>query len=507
MQKENSSNILRLNACDVSAAGFLFIKKMRIFLEDGLVHFYDGLNTQSTIRTNFSYHTNFEQLKMFDTPGMRTSSMFAFEADTDKGIIIKTDIINCIEQRISFEEFLRQIHDDDVQSFKQIIKYRPGQPQKRVDIELRMSAGGAVRKNKLKGMVYSKEGHAYMTGLFYDAENVAAQAARLEYLEKFDIKSGLANAQMLDAIFEDISRYGMYPQTLIVADIDRFKYINDSLGYHAGDTLIKNVADVLKDCFFDAEIIARISGGEYCAVYAGKSRLEIDHKIKEAQMMLHGMYLNLIKAEVSFGYAFIEKGSDFCTLYSQSTQNLRRARNIRKLLSGNSIVDSINRSIEQRVNWGKRQTRLQSMSTQIAGNLGCDEECSETLKVLAKIADLGFIGIDTHIIKKRAVLSPEEYDQYLPHIEIGRDIIASIDEVSEYEGLYLDIFKRYDEWQDAIAMPSRILTGAIGFDDIMYACPKVSFSQIKENVLKKRGKEYCPLVADAILEVAGKHYA
>lgn len=471
------------------------------------MHFYDSLNTQSIIRTNFSYHTTFEQLKMFDTPGMRTSSMFAFEADIGKGIVIKTDIINCLETRISVEEFMRQIYDDDISKFKQVIEYCSGHPPKRIDIEIRVSVGGVIRKHKLKGMVYSKEGHAYMAGLFYDMENAAAQAARLEYLEKYDIKSGLANAQMLDATFEDISRYGMYPQTMIVADIDRFKDINDSLGYHAGDTLIKNVADVLKDCFFDAEIIARISGGEYCAVYAGKSRLEIDHKIKEAQMMLHGMYLNLIKAEVSFGYAVIEKGSDFCTLYSQSTQRLRRVRNMRRILSSNSIIDSINRGIEQRVNWGKRQTRLLSLSTQIAGNLGCDEECAETLKVLAKIADLGLIGIDAQLIKKRSSLSEEEYSQYMSHVEVGRDIIASIDEVAEFEGLYLDIFKRYDEWQDAIALPSRILAGAIGFDDLMSVSPRVSFSQIKERFQNKRSKEYCPYVADAILSVAKKHYA
>ncbi len=471
------------------------------------MHFNNGLSTRSINRTNLSYHANPEQLKMFDTAGMKTSSMFAFEADIDKGIIIKTDIINCSENCITFEEFSRRIYDDDVQIFKRAIERCSVQHNKRIDIEFRITARGVITKNRLKGTAYCKKGCSFIVGVLYDVESAAAQAARLEYLEKYDIKSGLANAQMLDTAFEDISRYGMYPQTLIVADIDRFKDINDSLGYHAGDTLIKNVADVLKDCFFDAEIIARISGGEYCAVYAGKSRLEIDHKIKEAQMLLHGMYLNLIKAEVTFGYAVIEKGSDFCKLYSQSAQKLRRARNIRKILSSNSIIDSINKGIELRAGWGKRQTRLQSLSAQIAGGLGCDEECTETLKVLAKIADLGLIGIDANMIKKRASLSEDEHAKYMSHVEIGRDIIASIDEAAEYEGLYIDIFKRYDEWQDAIALPSRILAGAIGFDDITYTSPSVSFSQIKERFFLKRGKEYCPSVADAILAVAGKHYA
>ena len=84
--------------------------------------------------------------------------------------------------------------------------------------------------------------------------------------------------------------------------------------------------------------------------------------------------------------------------------------------------------------------------------------------------------------------------------------MEAIDEVAVYEPLYLDIFKRYDEWQDAIALPSRIVAGAMGFDDIATSAPNISFSQIKNRMIKKRGSLYCPDVVDAIMDVA-KHYA
>ncbi len=470
------------------------------------MHSNYGSDIQSTNRVNISYGTSFGQLKMFDTPETKTGYVFAVEACMQEGVIIGTNVVTCQETRMPIDEFFGYIHERDIGELKKEIQFRPGQSPKRVDVEFRMSAGGILRKNKLKGILYDIKGHGYLTGLVFDVEHAAEQAAKLEYYKKFDVKSGLANAQMLDATFAETSKYGMYPQTLIVADIDRFKDINDSLGYNAGNALIKNVADVLKGVFFDSEIFARICGGEYCAVYAGKSSLEIEHKIKEAQMLLHGMYLNLIKAEVSFGYAVSEKQSDFSALYSQSMQILRRERNTRKVLSGNSIIDNINRGIEKRVNWGKRHTRLQGLSLQIANNLGCGEQCISTLKVLSRIADLGLIAIDTALIKNRTSLSGQESETYKSHVGVGKDIIASINEVAEYEGLYIDIFKRYDRWQDAIALPSRILAGVIEFDDLMSAFPDLSFSKIKEKFLEKRNKQCCPTVIDAILAVAEKHY-
>ena len=434
-------------------------------------------------------------------------TLFSFEADIAANQIVITDISANKQIRYTVESFIRTIHEDDLKKFKRAFLYVHKQKKRVVDINFRVCVNCMVRNHKIKGFVHDIDGNTIATGLYYDVDSVRAQAVRLDYLEKHDVKTGLINTQTLDAMFEDIAQFGMYPQTLIIADIDCFKDINDTLGYHSGNTLIKNVADVLKDCFFDAEMIARISGGEYCAVYAGKSKMEIENKINEAQMLFHSMYLNLIKAEVSFGYAVSESDSDFCTLYSQAAQKLRRARNARKVLRAQSVIESLNGLIGQRAKWGKRQTRLQSLSMKIAKPLGCTEECEATIKVLAKIADIGLIGIDEELIKRRISLTDIERSRYMEHTQVGREIIAAISEVAEYETLYVDIFKRYDEWQDAIALPSRIIAATMGFDDIVSTSLQISFKQIKKKLSEMRGSQYCPDVVDAILAVAAKHYA
>ncbi|WP_430649702.1 EAL domain-containing protein [Bradyrhizobium retamae] len=53
---------------------------------------------------------------------------------------------------------------------------------------------------------------------------------------------------------------------LLYIDIDEFKGINDSLGHHVGDELLKAVAACLKDCIKPGDLIARLGGDEFAVI-------------------------------------------------------------------------------------------------------------------------------------------------------------------------------------------------------------------------------------------------
>jgi diguanylate cyclase (GGDEF)-like protein/PAS domain S-box-containing protein len=100
---------------------------------------------------------------------------------------------------------------------------------------------------------------------------------RIELQANFDTLTGLANRSLLnDRLSQAIRAASGYGTRLAVAfvDLDRFKYINDSLGHHVGDELLRAMANRLKATVRDSDTVARLGGDEFVLLINGHSDLE-----------------------------------------------------------------------------------------------------------------------------------------------------------------------------------------------------------------------------------------
>jgi len=69
--------------------------------------------------------------------------------------------------------------------------------------------------------------------------------------------------------------------TLLYADLDGMKQINDGLGHEAGDQALKDTANILKKTFRESDIIARMGGDEFAVLITEPSRPGIEHVIMD----------------------------------------------------------------------------------------------------------------------------------------------------------------------------------------------------------------------------------
>jgi diguanylate cyclase (GGDEF)-like protein len=87
----------------------------------------------------------------------------------------------------------------------------------------------------------------------------------LRYLADHDSLTGLLDRRRfraeLDGYVSFTARYGGQGAVMII-DIDGLKAVNDSLGHHAGDNLIQQIATIMRERVRTTDIVARLSGDE-----------------------------------------------------------------------------------------------------------------------------------------------------------------------------------------------------------------------------------------------------
>jgi diguanylate cyclase (GGDEF)-like protein len=93
--------------------------------------------------------------------------------------------------------------------------------------------------------------------------------AELRYLAEHDSLTGLLDRLRfraeLDQYVSFSARYGGQGAVMII-DIDGLKAVNDSLGHHAGDNLIREISRILRERIRTTDIAARLSGDEFAVL-------------------------------------------------------------------------------------------------------------------------------------------------------------------------------------------------------------------------------------------------
>ncbi len=108
----------------------------------------------------------------------------------------------------------------------------------------------------------------------------------LRYISLHDYLTGLYNRCHFENEMLTIDECGFDSVGLIVCDVDGLKLINDNLGHEAGDTLLRDCAQVLKSCFKQDEIISRIGGDEFTVIIKNCSLAKLEESITRLEQTI-----------------------------------------------------------------------------------------------------------------------------------------------------------------------------------------------------------------------------
>ncbi|EJL01465.1 MULTISPECIES: EAL domain-containing protein [Pseudomonas] len=127
--------------------------------------------------------------------------------------------------------------------------------------------------------IYDKGAVAGYRGTASDITDEVAAHAQVQHLSLHDALTGLPNRNKLARYLDDalLAKEHSAPLALLMVDLDNFKPINDSLGHPAGDAVLLEVAQRLRDSTREHDLVARLGGDEFVVVLKGvEHSTEID---------------------------------------------------------------------------------------------------------------------------------------------------------------------------------------------------------------------------------------
>ena len=168
---------------------------------------------------------------------------------------------------------------------------------------------GVIRPNDLRTAKLIAQLAASALEAAWEIEEVSRRS-------RTDQLTGLWNRRHFDEhlarVLNETERYDR-TCALVLADIDHFKQVNDTLGHEAGDEVLKMVADVLREVVRTTDICARLGGEEFCMIVPETDlggAVELAERIRANldESTLHWREKE-IRVTASFGVATYKSGS------------------------------------------------------------------------------------------------------------------------------------------------------------------------------------------------------
>ncbi len=149
---------------------------------------------------------------------------------------------------------------------------------------------------------------------------------KLLYMSTHDPLTGLFNRTYFDTELDRLIRSRSFPVSIVMADVDGLKKVNDTMGHAAGDRMLKTAATVLSDAFRSEDVLARIGGDEFAVLLPNTDETAAKSAVDRARNCLAAIEPEpgTLPVSLSLGWATALKGGDLLTTLRKADAKMYR---------------------------------------------------------------------------------------------------------------------------------------------------------------------------------------
>ncbi len=368
-------------------------------------------------------------------------------------------------------------------------------------------------EESIKVPVINKDGEVW--GIVGLARNITTQKTlekKLRNLSYIDTLTGLYNRTYFEEKLEELNKEKFLPLGIIMGDVNGLKLINDSLGHLAGDELLKSISRVLKEACDDKVYIFRWGGDEFMILMPNCNEYRCESVVSDIKEKCKENEHAFIQLSIALGNVVkhtVEEDSYKCI--KEVEERVYRQKLLEKNSIRSSMINSLKKGLEAKNMETEEHTeRVEEYALEIGKRYGFKTSQEDELMLVAKMHDIGKIGIEEDILIKPGKLTKEEFEIMKTHAEKGYRIINAS---SELDNVAKCVLMHHEKWDgsgyplgiagEEIPLMARIIAIADSYDvmthDRVYRKAMGKEDAIKE--LKRcSGTQFDPNLVDIFLK-------
>ncbi len=332
--------------------------------------------------------------------------------------------------------------------------FSSGQPDRGFTLEMIRKDGTTVYGELSISLIRDKNGTVTgFRGLARDITERKKFEEQLKYLSMHDQLTGVYNRTYFEEEMQRLEGGRDYPITIISADVDGLKLVNDSMGHKQGDQMLVQCVQVLKQFFRSSDVLARVGGDEFAVILprTGSDLAELIYK------RIHKGFEEYNKSHppqpLSLSLGFSTSPGPQRTLdvtYKEADSNMYREKLQHSSKARTQAIDSLLAALYERDYIAEgHAVRLQQLGFQMGKKIGLSAIELSDLALLARVHDLGKVSIPDRILFKNGPLSEKERMIMQQHSEKGFRIARASPDFSPIADLIL----RHHEYWDGNGYP------------------------------------------------------
>jgi len=357
------------------------------------------------------------------------------------------------------------------------------------------------------------ESYAYITSI--SLWRLQAEE-KVRYLSFHDNLTRLYNRNFLEAEMKRLDTARQLPISIVMADLNGLKLINDTYGHSSGDELLCLTAELLKNSCREEDIIARWGGDEFVILLSQTSNNEANKLVKRIIANSRRLSVKEIPLSIALGFATKnDLGGNLFNVLKEAEDNMYRNKLTESKSGKSAVVNALLKTLAEKSCETEEHTRrMQFIAMQIGKKLNLPDSELKRLALLITLHDIGKINIPEEILIKTGKLTSEEWDLIKKHPEAGYRIARATEDFSHVAE---DILSHHEHWDGGgyprglqgkkIPLLARIIALADAYEVMSNGRPYkqgMSHDQILEEYKKNAGKHFDPTLTKIFLQLLAK---